>query len=76
MVNAIFSQIGSVVSAMVGTLKTALEGVIDLIWDSTANSNAGGLTTFGTLMLIGVGVGLVYFAFRLIRGLATPSATR
>jgi len=63
MVAAIFSAIGSVVTAFLTVLGDGVEGVTAYIWTGSA------LTIFGTLLLIGFGVGIVYWAFALVKGL-------
>lgn len=63
MINAIFTTIGSAVTAFAGTMTNAASSMVSVFYDSE------GLTTLGTLLLISAGVGLVYWAFRLIRGL-------
>lgn len=69
MVAAIFNTIGDIVTAFLAVLGDGISGVTSTIWDPTLNTGAGGLTTFGTFLLIGFGVGLVYWAFRLVKGL-------
>jgi len=63
MIAAIFSAIGSVVTAFLAVLGDGVEGVTAYIWTGSA------LTIFGTFLLISFGVGLVYWAFRLVKGL-------
>lgn len=63
MIGVMFQTIGTTISQFAVALGSALTGVTSMFWDGEA------LTTLGTLGLIGVGVGLVYFAFRLIRNL-------
>lgn len=65
-VTAIFETITSAVSAFMGTLGEAINGITSLFW--TTGDNAGP-TFLGVLMLIVAGIGLVYGCFRLIRGL-------
>lgn len=69
MIAAIFSAIGDIVTAFITVLGNGVTGVTTLIWDPTLNTGAGGLTVFGTFLLIGFGVGLVYWAFRLVKGI-------
>lgn len=63
MITAIFNAIGSVVTSFIAVLGDAVEGVTAYIYTGSA------LTTFGTFLLIGFGVGLVYWAFRLVKGI-------
>jgi len=69
MIAAIFSAIGDIVTAFLDVLGDGVTGVTVLIWDPTLNTGAGGLTTFGLFLLIGFGVGIVYWAFALVKGL-------
>lgn len=64
MISAIFQEVGSAVTAFTTALSNAVSGVTSMFYDAT-----DGLTTLGSLLLIAVGVGLVYWAFRLIKGL-------
>ncbi|MCH5171637.1 MAG: hypothetical protein J1F31_02245 [Erysipelotrichales bacterium] len=64
MIAKIFEVITQAVTAFVGSLGTAVNSITSLFYvDET------GFTMLGTLILISAGVGLVYWAFRLIRGL-------
>ena len=63
MINAIFQAVGDSVTAFAQALSSAVSSVTGMFY--TTGDNAG-LTTLGTLILIAVGVGLVYWAFRLI----------
>lgn len=65
-VTVIFETITDAVGSFVGTLGEAINGITNLFW--TTGENAGP-TFLGVLMLILAGIGLVYGAFRLIRGL-------
>lgn len=65
-VTGIFETITSAITSFVGSLGQAINGITNLFW--TTGENAGP-TFLGVLMLILAGVGLVYGAFRLIRGL-------
>lgn len=62
----IFSQVTSAITAFIGSLGQAFTSVTSLFW--TTGENAGP-TFLGVLVLIGVGVGLVYGAYRIIKGL-------
>jgi len=63
LVTEIFDQAGDAVTGFTGVLNDGVGGVTQLFW---ANGN---LTVLGTLLVIGIGVGVVYFGFRLIRNL-------
>ena len=65
MVSTIFETIGQAVSGFANSLGTAATSVVSLFW--TAGENGGGSLTFlGTILLIALGAGLVYFVIRLI----------
>lgn len=42
-----------------------LSGFSALFWDATANSGAGGLTTFGTFALVMLGVSITFAVIKL-----------
>jgi len=69
MITAIFDAIGDIVTSFLAVLGNGITGVTTTIWDPTLNTGAGGLTIFGTFLLIGFGVGLVYWAFALVKGI-------
>lgn len=64
MISAIFTTIGSVITAFAGILGNGFTSLISLFYDGT-----NGVTDLGILMLIGTGVGLVYFGWKLIKAL-------
>lgn len=66
MVQAIFTEIGNVVTNFATALSSAISSVTSMFYTSGEN---GGLTLLGSLLLIAVGCGLIYWAFGLIRGL-------
>lgn len=66
MIAEIFQTIGDAISAFASSLSSAVTSVTALFYTSGEN---GGLTFLGTLLLIAVGVGVVYWVFRLIKGL-------
>jgi len=59
---AIFAAIGDAVNGFLTVITDAVSGIIPVFWAS----ETGTLTPVGILLLIGMGVGLVYFAFRLL----------
>lgn len=66
-INAIKSGLG-----LIGNLASEfLEGFNTLFWDSTANSGAGGLTTFGTFGLVMLGVAVCFGVVRLVMSVIT-----
>lgn len=66
MISDIFQAVGDAVTAFASALASSISSVTSMFYTTGEN---GGLTVLGTLILIVVGVGLVYWAFRLIRGL-------
>lgn len=66
MVSAIFTEIGNAITAFATALGSAVSSVTSMFYTT---GEGGGLTVLGTLALIAVGVGVVYWAFNLIRGL-------
>lgn len=68
-ISDIFAEVTSAITAFIGSLGQAMTSVTSLFWDATANSGAGEFTFLGVLILIGVGAGLVYLAYRVIKGL-------
>jgi len=59
---AIFGAIGEAVEEFLAVIADAIAGIVPVFWNSTT----GLLTPLGILLLIGAGIGLVYFAFRLL----------
>lgn len=66
MISAIFEAVGQAISAFSTALASGISSVTSMFYQTGENA---GLTTLGTLLLIAVGVGLVFWAFRLIKGL-------
>lgn len=66
MIADIFSEIGAAVSGFTTALASAITSVTSMFYTTGEN---GGLTVLGSLLLIGVGVAIVYWVFRLFRGL-------
>jgi hypothetical protein len=63
MIQTIFETIQDVVDAYVGVLQNIFEGLVTIFYDGTT------LTLLGTLALIAVGVGIVAWAFGLVKSL-------
>lgn len=63
-VTEIFEVIGSVVTQFANTLGSAITSITSMFYNAET-----GMTFLGVLLLIAAGVGLVYWGFRLIRGL-------
>ena len=64
MIQAIFQAVSDAVTNFASALSSAVTSVTGMFYDASGTNP--GLTTLGTLILIAVGVGLVYWAFRLI----------
>lgn len=64
----LFTIIGSGITGFMANLGSAFNSVTALFWTAGEGSAAGSPTFLGLLTLIGIGVGLCYLAFRLIRG--------
>lgn len=69
MVATLFETISQAITSMVGALTSAISGVTALFYVEGTGSESGHMTFLGVLLLIAVGVGIVYWAFGLIRGL-------
>lgn len=61
MISAIFQAIGTVITQFAQVIGNGFSSLVSIFYDSE------GLTLVGTLAIIGAGVGLVYWAFGLIR---------
>jgi len=69
-IQVIFEVIRSAVTSFVSTLTSAISGITELFYVAPSGTETTGHMTFlGVLLLIAAGVGLVYWAFRLIKGL-------
>ena len=64
LITEIFDVIGSAVTNFATTLSSAVSSITSMFYDPT-----NGMTFLGTLLLIAAGIGIVYWGFRLIRGL-------
>lgn len=67
MVQAIFTTIGEAITNFAQVLGNGFTNLIKLFYDNSATTP--GLTPLGILMLIGAGIGIVYWAFALVRSL-------
>lgn len=67
MVAEIFEAVGDAITGFAGAVASSVSSVTSMF--ITESSGTYALTTLGTLLLIAVGVGLVFWAFRLIKGL-------
>lgn len=62
-ITELFEIVSAVITSLVGALTSAVNGITGLFYDE------GGFTFVGTLLLIGLGFTLVFWAFRFIRNL-------
>jgi hypothetical protein len=65
MIAEIFDTIVAVVTEYITVLQGLFEGLVEIFYDSATTS----LTLLGTLALIAVGVGIVAWAFGLVKSL-------
>jgi hypothetical protein len=65
MIAEIFDTIVAVVTEYIAVLQNLFEGLVEIFYDSGTTS----LTLLGTLALIAVGVGIVAWAFGLVKSL-------
>lgn len=68
-VQAIFEALTSIVSSFVTMLTSLFQNVVNLIYTPGSGSDPGSLTVLGVFLLIGLGTGLVLWAFYFIRSL-------
>lgn len=64
----LFTIIGQAITGFMTNLGNAFSSVTQLFWTAGEGSSAGSPTFLGLLTLLGIGVGLCYLAFRLIKG--------
>lgn len=65
-ISAIFTAVGSAITSFSSALASGVNSVTSIFY--TTGDNAG-LTFLGVLLTIAIGVGVVYWAFRMIKGL-------
>lgn len=65
MITAIFNTLTQIATAVVTWFAGVFNGVSGLIFDTTSNE----ITLFGSLLLIGLGISVVWSVLRLIVGL-------
>jgi len=66
-INDIFGAVGDAITAFSTCLASSISSVTSMFYDASGTTPQ--LTVLGTLLLIAVGAGLVFWAFRLIKGL-------
>lgn len=67
MMSAFFASVGEAITNILATVGEALGGGVGLIYDATANNNAGALTNFGILVSIPVGAGIVWCGYHILK---------
>lgn len=67
MIADIFEAVGEAITAFATCVASGVSSVVNMFYVPTGEN--AGLTVLGTLLLIAVGAGLVFWAFRLIKGL-------
>lgn len=67
MISTIFGAVGEAITAFSGVVASSVTSVTSMF--ITHSEGTYTLTALGTLLLIAVGAGLVFWAFRLIKGL-------
>lgn len=63
MVTELWSIIAEVVTGFIGSIVSAFTGLTEVFYTTE------GFTVIGQLLLIGLGMGIIYFAFRFITNL-------
>lgn len=70
MVTQIFNTLAEIVSGFVELLVSLFENVVKIFYTApTGSETTGSLTIVGILALVGLGTGLVIWAFKYIRSL-------
>lgn len=69
MVSQIFDQLGAIAQSFATLLVSLFNSVVSIFYTPGTGDADGELTVVGILMLIGIGTGLVIWAFRFIRSL-------
>ena len=65
-ISDIFNAVGQAITGFSTALASSVSSVTAMFYTTGEN---GGLTFLGVLLCVAMGVGLVYWAFRVIRGL-------
>lgn len=64
MIAEFWELVVQIVTGFLSALTSAFNGIVDLFYQAE-----GGFTVIGQLLLVALGMGIVYFAFRFIRSL-------
>lgn len=68
LISQIFGQAGEAVTGTAGLLTSGVEALLNVFVTTSTDGTITGLTIVGTALSLGVGVGAIYFLFRLIKG--------
>jgi len=71
MVTSIFETVSEVITGLMGNITTLLSGVGNLFYDSTTTTP--GLTIVGILSIFALGIGLVAWGIKFVKGLLPKS---
>lgn len=71
MVAAWFTEIGTAITQFINAMKNVFTAIGEMIYVS---GEGGGLTFLGTILAIAAGVGIVYWAFAMVRKLISRRA--
>lgn len=66
MVAEIFETISSAITGFASAVSSAVSSIVAMFWTPAESGTGGDFTFLGTLLLVGLGAGLVYLAIRLI----------
>lgn len=69
MISSIFDKLGGIISAFVDMLVTLFQNVVKIFYTTGTSGATGELTIVGELALVGLGTGLVIWAFHYVRSL-------
>ena len=69
MISVIFEAVAEAITGFASAVGSAITSVAEMFVTQDATTHAYSLTMLGTLLLIAVGTGLVFWGFRLIKGL-------
>lgn len=68
LISQIFDAAGDAVTGTAGLLTSGVQALVDVFVTTSESGEVTGLTIVGIALALGVGVGAIYFLFRLIKG--------
>lgn len=68
-VTDLFAVIGGAISNFATSLASAITSVTGMFYTPGTDGGAGSFTFLGVLLLVTIGIGIVYWSFRLIKSL-------